>query len=263
MWPRRRPPRRPLLPQFIELVVIIGFLVASYYTALWYWDYTAPREAEVPKVVGMTQAEARKVLSAAGLRVALVGRKPSEDIPAEAVLMAEPPPGRRVREGRLIRLTLSSGSRWSVVPDVRDMSVDRARALLRAAKLTVGSEQARYDPDVPVGYVLAQAPEPDQKVPRGTSVDVWVSKGPPPQVEVAAGQPTALGARRTEVDFAVPPGPSLQEVRISVQDQRGERTVYRNFHRPGERVRQTISGEGPEITIRVYLSGLLVQEKKI
>lgn len=263
MWPKRRPTARPLWPQVLELVAIIGFIVLSYHGALWYWERTAAQEIEVPKVVGMTRGEADKVLSAAGLRASVVGEKWSEDIPEGAVLSAEPPPGRRVREGRLIRLTLSSGSRWSVVPDVRDMSVDRAHALLRAAKLSVGSERARYDENVPIGYVLGQAPKATQKVPRGTSVELWVSKGPPPRVEVTEGRVTGDGVRRTEVDFTVPPGPNLQEVRIAVEDEHGERTVYRNFHRPDERVRQVVSGKGPQVIVRVYLSGLLVQEKTL
>ncbi len=262
MWPRRRRPRRALLPQVVELIALIGFLVLSYHGLLWYWERTAPREITVPKVVGMTELEAGKVLSAAGLRPEVVGRKADEEIPVGSVLAAEPPPGREVKVGRLVRLTLSSGSRWAVVPDVREMSVDRARALLRQENLTVGKETARYDSKVPVGYVVGQAPEPDQRVPRATPVDLLVSKGAPPRIEPPEGSGEG-GIRRTEVEYEVPPGANLQEVRIEVQDRRGSRTVYRNIHRPGETVREKVSGEGPQIVVRVYLSGLVVVEKTI
>ena len=263
MWPKVRRPRRALLPQFLELLAIIAFLVLSYHGLLWYWEQTAPKAGKVPKVVGLTENEATKVLGAAGFRAQVVGRKPDEEIAEGAVLVAEPPPGREVKVGRLVRLTLSSGSRWSVVPDVREMSVDRARALLRKARLSVGTETASYDDRVPIGYVVGHAPKPDQKMPRGTPVDLWVSKGPAPRVEVSDGLPAAEGARSTEITFTVPPGAGLQELRIVVRDQRGERTVYRNFHQPGEKVTETVSGEGPAIVVRVYLSGLLVQERTI
>jgi len=262
MWPKRRPSRRPLLPQVMELLAIIAVLVLSYHGLLWYWEMTAPKEVTVPKVVGMTELEATKMLSAAGLRSEVVTRKADEEIPPGAVLAVEPPPGREVKLGRLVRLTLSSGSRWAIVPDVREMSVDRARALLRQENLTVGKETARYDGKVPVGYVLVQAPEPDQRVPRATPVDLVVSKGPAPIVEQPEGR-SGEGLRRTEVDYQVPPGANLQEVRIVVQDRRGERTVYRNVHHPGETVRETVSGEGPGAVVRLYLSGLLVEEKAI
>lgn len=262
MWPRRRPSQRPLRPQVLELLAIIAFLVLSYHGLMFYWETTAPKSVAVPNVVGMTEVEAAKVLSTAGLRSEVVARKADEEIPLGAVLAVEPPPEREVRVGRLVRVTLSSGSRWAMVPDVREMSVDRARALLRQESLSIGKETARWDSKVPVGYVLGQAPEPDQRVPRATPVDLVVSKGSAPVVETPdeGGQG---GVRRTQVEYEVPPGANLQEVRIVVQDSKGERTVYRNVHHPGETVREAVSGEGPNVVVRVYLSGLLVEEKTI
>ena len=63
MWPRRRRPRRPLLPQFAELVGIVGFLALAYHGVLWYWERTAPASVRVPEIVGLPQDEAAKVLS--------------------------------------------------------------------------------------------------------------------------------------------------------------------------------------------------------
>ncbi len=262
MWPRRRRPQRLLWPQLLEFCAIIGFLVLSYYGLFWYWEKTAPPSTIVPQVVGMTQLEAAKVLSAAGLRSDVVARKTDEEVPAGAVLISDPPPGREVKLGRLVRVTLSAGSRWAVVPDVREMSVARARALLRTENLTVGKETARYNDSIPPGYVIGHAPEPDQQVPRGTPVDLLISKGPAPRVQPRddIGGP---GLRRTDIDYVVPPGASLQEVRIVVEDRNGQRTVYREMHRPGERVREAVEGEGPGVTVRVYLSGLVVEERPI
>jgi serine/threonine-protein kinase len=237
--------------------VIVGFIIGSYQAAFWYWEKTQPAEVAVPTVLGLTATEAHKIITAAGLRSEVVAHKTSEETLEGAVLVAEPPPGRAVKEGRLVRLTLSSGSRWSVVPDVREMSVDRARALLREEKLTIGNESARYHPQIPLGYVIGHAPQPEQRVPRGTPVDLVVSKGPAPTVVPIEEE---AGLRRTRVEYEVPPGASLQEIRIVVQDRNGERTVYRNFHRPGERIHETVSGEGPGAVVRVYLSGVLAQE---
>ncbi|UCC67322.1 MAG: PASTA domain-containing protein [Armatimonadota bacterium] len=258
MWPRRERPRRALLPQFLELLVIIGFLAAFYHGITWYWEYTAPEEVTVPKLVGLTEREATSVLESIGLRAAVVGQKPDEEVPEGGVLLAEPPPERKVKVGRLVRLTLSSGSRWSVVPDVREMSVDRARALLRKAGLSVGREKAVYDSKVPIGYVVAHVPEAGEQVPRNMGVDLLVSKGPAPRsldVEPAAA------ARSTYIDFIVPPGPGLQEVRIVVQDDEGERTAYKQVHKPGERIVHRVSGKGSSISVRVYLSGEVMQER--
>lgn len=262
MWPGRRRPQRVLWPQVLELLAIVGFLVVSYHGLVWYWEETAPPATFVPQVVGVTELEATKMLSAVGLQSEVVARKTDEEVSEGSVLSAEPPPGREVKVGRVVRLTLSAGSRWAVVPDVREMSIERARALLRQENLTIGKETARYADEVPVGYVVGHAPGPDQKVPRGTPVDLLVSKGPTPRVE-PSGMPGGPGLRRAEVDYVVPPGASLQEVRIVVEDRNGKRTVYQQMHRPGERVHQVLEGEGPGATARVYLSGLLVEEYPI
>ena len=260
MWPRRRKAQRSFLPQVLELVAIIACIVGGYHGLLWYWEYTAPREVKVPELVGMTGLEATKSLTAVGLRSEVVSQKTDEEVPDGAVLSSEPPSGRPVKEGRLVRLTLSSGSKWAVVPDVREMSVDRARALLRQEHLTIGKETARYHEKVPVGYVIGHAPSPEQKVPRRTPVDLVVSKGPAPQIE-----PVDVGAglRRTKIVYQVPPGASLQEVRIVVRDSDGERTVYREFHRPVEQVEKMVSARGPGAVVQVYLSGLVVQERPL
>jgi len=177
------------------------------------------------------------------------------------VLEAEPPPERLVRAGRLVRLTLSSGSRWSVVPDVRDMSIDRARALLRKAGLSVGRERAVYDSKVPVGYVVSQVPDSGEQVPRSMGVDLSVSKGAAPVVTEVA-PPVAPDTERTrDVQFVVPPGAGLQEVQITVQDAQGERTVYKLIHEPGDEIVKTVSGKGPHVTVKVYLSGEVMQER--
>jgi serine/threonine-protein kinase len=247
------------MPQFLEMLAIIAFIFVAYHAVVGYWELTAPKEVTVPKLVGLNEAEAQQVLRAAGLRAEVAARQGSEEAPESEVLASDPPPNRMVKAGRLVRLTVSSGSRWSIVPDATDMSVDRARALLRQENLTIGKETARFHNKVPLGYVIAHAPMPDQRVPRGTAVDLIVSKGPAPTAE--PDERERQGARTTQVEYEVPPGANLQEVKIVVQDRQGERVVYRNFHHPGEKVVETVSGEGPEVVVRVFLSGVLDQEK--
>ena len=261
----RRPLRRapPLLPQVRLLLLIVAFLAVCYYLLMWAWERTAPREVRVPEIVSLAEQEAVKLLESCGLRAEVVAEKASEEAPAGTIIQAEPPADRRVKAGRIVRLTLSTGSRWSVLPDVREMSVERARALLREARLTAGRERADYHPKVPVGYVIGQAPAPGEKLPRGSSVDLLVSKGPKPEIQVAGEAPPAEGVRTTQIDFTVPPGASLQEVRIVVVDRGGARTAYLGNHRPGETISHKVSGQGGNILIKVYLSGQLVQERRI
>src|SRR5574340_218523 len=264
--PTRPAPRRAhraIMPQFIELIAIIAFLAIAYELTIWGWARTAPKEVSIPKVVGLQVKEAKGLLVSLGLTPEVIAEKASEETPEGEVLTSEPGVDRVVKVGRVVRLTVSSGSRWAKVPDVGDMSVDRARALLKQARLVVKREKAVYHPSVPVGYVLGQKPEGGAKVPRGTEMELVVSKGPEPATEVINPDESTPGPHTMTVNLTVPPGASLQEVKIVVTDEQGERVAYQEYHEPGGEVSQQVTGEGPKATVRVYLSGLLVQEKPI
>jgi len=261
--PTYQRPRRPLAPQVLHFLAIVLFLLVSYHLTLWLWLKSAPKETAVPNIVGLGDREAKKLLEAAGLEHEVTAEKSSETAPQGTVIGADPAPGRKVKAGRTVSLTLSSGSKWTKVPDVRDMSVDRARALVREAKLVVGRERAEYHPKVPIGYVFGQAPKPADKVARGSEVQLLVSKGPEPEPTVIGSSRPREEVRSTEIKLTVPPGASLQEVRIVVRDRKGEQTVYTGHHQPGETIVRTVSGEGPSIVVQVYLSGIVVEERSI
>jgi serine/threonine-protein kinase len=63
------------------------------------------------------------------------------------------------------------------VPDVSDMSVDRARTQLEAAKLTVGSEKTTHSSSVKKGYVIRTDPDHGTSVKSGSKVNLIVSSG--------------------------------------------------------------------------------------
>jgi serine/threonine-protein kinase len=247
----------------VQLILIIALMMVAYHVLLLIWERTAPAEVAVPEIMGMTEAEAVKLLESAGLRVEQAPAKHSDETPEGRVVLAEPPPKRMVKVGRLVRITLSAGSRWATVVDVREMSRDRALALLREAGLSMGREQARYHPTVPLGYVLEQDPAKGEKVRRGSSVNLTISKGPAPPVEVVEDPARGVGVRSADIDLVIPPGASLQEVQVVVRDDDGQRTAYVGNHGPGERITQTVTGRGSTIRIQVFLSGLLIQERTI
>ena len=262
MWPTQRHPEPRLLPQVFQLVLVVGALIISYHLLVFVWERTAPPEVTVPEIVGLSETEATRLLSAKGLRGEVVTRRWDEKVPEGSVITSHPPGGRRVRLGRVVQLTVSSGSRWAVVPDVGEMSVDRARALLNQAKLNLGNQRAEYDPTVPIGYVIRQAPEPGRKVPRGTDVTLWLSKGPAPDAGQVNQPERPSGTRSTDVIYTVPAGADLQEVLIVVHDQSGDHTVYRGYHQPGETIKKRVTGTGDSVAVEVYLSDLLVERRE-
>jgi serine/threonine-protein kinase len=261
--PRVRRVSRALGPQLVLLCAILLFMVVAYEGAIWAWNATAPKEVEVPKIGGLRESEATTVLNSTGLKPEVVARRFDERIVEGTVMSVDPPPGRQVKVGRTVRLVVSSGSRWVKVPNVKQMSVDRARALIKEAKLVVGQESAVNDAKVPIGYVIKQDPAAGMRVIRNSEMNLVLSRGPVVQPDTTAAQPekTPTTARRSyDVDFIVPPGPSLQEVRIVVRDSTGEHEVYRASHQVGDTVHRTVSGEGPEAVVQIFSSGILSEE---
>jgi len=260
--PRLRRDARALGPQVLEFLLILLFMIIAYNGVIWLWNRTSPKEVSIPRIVGFKQDEALSVLKSADLQTEVAAEKYDEKMPEGAVLAADPAPGRLVKAGRVVRLTLSLGSRWSKVPDVQKMSVDRARALIRTAKLAVGRESAKYHPTIPIGYVITQQPAPSTRLPRNSEIALIVSRGSEPREggEEGTTLPATNGKRSYDVAFVIPPGPSLQEVRIVVTDQNGEHEVYRGSHQVGETVRKRVRGEGPEVMVQIFDSGFLAEQ---
>ncbi len=68
-----------------------------------------------------------------------------------------------------------------------------------------------------------------------------------------------LGTRSYDVNFVIPPGPTVDDVRIVVTDSTGEHEVYHQSRQAGETVRQHVTGQGPS-TVQIYVSGNLYEQ---
>lgn len=124
-----------LLAMPVVLVVII------YGVLCWLDAYTRHGEAVlVPDVKGKTLAEARQAFQAAGLRCMVSDSTYVKTLPPGCILDYNPPVGQRVKEGRIVYLTINTlNVPLADVPDVADNSSLReaeARLLVAGFKLT-------------------------------------------------------------------------------------------------------------------------------
>ncbi|MGZ8571832.1 MAG: PASTA domain-containing protein, partial [Actinomycetota bacterium] len=76
------------------------------------------------------------------------------------------------------------------IPEVTGITLAKARRQLSAAGLEVGEISRRYHPTVPEGSVFRQDPATGE-APRGSGVDLWVSRGHAPVVV-----PEVIGSRQ-------------------------------------------------------------------
>ncbi len=131
----------------------------------------------VPTVVGLSVAEARPLITEAGLEISEVREEPSDD-PEGTVLEVQPPEGSEVDVGSAVVLVASSGT--IEVPNVEGLPEAEATAILNQAGfqvLVTDEESATDDP----GTVLFQAPAAGTEVSVGSRVAITVAVAPAPQ----------------------------------------------------------------------------------
>ncbi|NAS22752.1 Stk1 family PASTA domain-containing Ser/Thr kinase [Herbidospora sp. NEAU-GS84] len=133
-----------------------------------------PEMVTVPKVEGKTEADARVVISDAGLNVSRVRRTPSDTIARGLVIKTDPVVGKKVEKGSNVILAVSMGL---LLPDVVNMPRDQAEALMRENGFDPSCINEVVD-DTQQGTVIAQEPIAGAEVDKGARVCLTVSRGP-------------------------------------------------------------------------------------
>jgi len=176
--PSQRRPRRSLNPVVAALVLLLfaaGALVAGWRVIS---GYLSVAEVGVPDLRGKPFTQAQEELERLGLSIAVLRREYSDRYPMNAVVDQDPPPGQRVRTGRVVQVVLSQGRQLVEVPDVAHRPLEEARLLIAQARLRLGSVLEDYDDRIPKGVVVSQDPPAGSQVRRWSPVNLVVSKGP-------------------------------------------------------------------------------------
>jgi beta-lactam-binding protein with PASTA domain len=119
------------------------------------------REAAVPKVIGMTTAEARRSAAATGLLLEVENRFYSPDIPEGRVVSQAPAPGTEVRRGWKIRVAESLGPQRVAIPSIIGQSRRAAEINLAQRGLQLGNVATVSLANIPPEQIIAQSPPPN------------------------------------------------------------------------------------------------------
>ena len=169
---------------------------------------------DVPQLVGLTRNEAVGRLQPERLGLKVAGRAPSETVEPGRILTARPA---RLREGRAVSVTLSSGPEERTLPAVAGRPAEEVTAALTGLGLIVVPNPVDSE-TVPSGTTLTIDPPAGGRVPRGATVTLGVSAGPPARplpdlagktLDEAMATLTAAGLKGTTVevfDDKVPSG---------------------------------------------------------
>ncbi|MEU0926565.1 Stk1 family PASTA domain-containing Ser/Thr kinase [Streptomyces malaysiensis] len=132
--------------------------------------------AEVPNVVGMPLAEAKRKIADQGLTVGRITRSFSSETAQGSVLSTSPAPDSVRRPETPVSIVVSKGQPVDI-PDVVGDSVDEARSTLedQGFKVKIADRQVFSEEDE--GSIAEQSPSGDGKGAEGDTVTLTVSKG--------------------------------------------------------------------------------------
>ena len=119
------------------------------------------REVVVPKLVGLTPAQAERLALQNALLVEVENRFYSMDMAEGRVMSQIPLPGEKVRRGWRVRLAESLGPQHVTIPDVVGQSSRAAEINLRRRGLEPGTVVYARLPNQPQDQVIAQSPRPE------------------------------------------------------------------------------------------------------
>lgn len=133
-------------------------------------------EVEVPTLVGMAEADAKKALETAGF---VADPQPAEydtKIESGLIISQSPEAGSKLAKGSKVSYTPSKGNETVRVPDVTGKSKSSAISALENAGFKV-STKSEYSTSVSKGNVISQNPSAGLEVSKGSKVTLAISKG--------------------------------------------------------------------------------------
>jgi beta-lactam-binding protein with PASTA domain len=140
---------------FRALILVVVFL-AAFLTAMRFAIHG--RKTTVPKIIGLAQSQAERLLADNGLVLDQGDRYFSSDVPPGRVMSQVPAAGLQVRRGWHVRVAESMGPQRVVIPDLIGNSERAAEINIRRRGLELGSVANAAIPNAPGDQIIAQSP---------------------------------------------------------------------------------------------------------
>ena len=125
---------------------------------------------------GGNSISVEKELKKLGFEVEIVEEE-SEDMEEGKVIRQEPKANTKLMNDSKVTLYVSSGDPKPKVPDVEELTLNRARRELEEVGLKLGNVKYIFDDNVEKGIVIFQHTAADEKVNEGSEIDLDVSVG--------------------------------------------------------------------------------------
>jgi PASTA domain len=131
---------------------------------------------QVPALVGSAQSVVSGMLEAHGCALGTVKLVFSRDVPLGDVIAQSQPEGTRLAPAGRVDLVVSRGPQQCKVPNVRRMTLARAKSKLKRAHCRAGSIRRVAAAKSMKGRVIRQKPAPGTQLPEGGRVSLVVGR---------------------------------------------------------------------------------------
>lgn len=136
------------------------------------------RVIEVPNLYGLNRTDALDQANALELNLWVGGQKiHSNVVPEDCILFQVPKPGKKIKAGRTIEITLSAGPEEQRVPDLFNQPLRFSQMLLQQIDTEIAKTSRTFSDQIPKGRVLAQNPQSGELMGLRDGVSVLLSDG--------------------------------------------------------------------------------------
>lgn len=184
------------------VLIGLGTMLAGYLTAylLLFPAPLLPGHQEVPRVLGLTLAEAQAQVTKAQLQVIEGGADPHPTAAQGTVIWQDPPAGVIAPQDLKVTLVVSAGPPKIPVPDVSGLETALAQRLVAAAGLKVTQVES-VQAAAPQGLAMLTRPPAGTALAPGAGLALVVSRGAPTiSVPDLLGMSIADARSRLELD---------------------------------------------------------------
>lgn len=138
-------------------------------------NLSSGKEVDMPNLIGLKQDDAISQLEGLNLKYKITEVESDEYDPGY-VIKQSVDAGKKVKEGKIIEITVSSGTKGVEVPNVEGKTEDAATILLENAGFKVDIKEEASD-TIEKGKVIRQTPSAGQKLESGQTVTIVISTG--------------------------------------------------------------------------------------
>lgn len=229
---------------------------------------------KLPNFTNETLEDAMNTLDELELIVGDVKYEFSAVVPEESIISQSPKPYTSLSKGDKIILTVSKGEeeKTVVMPKLIGRNLIDAQNKILGIGLNVGNVKKEYNNEYPEGVVFFQSSNEGENLQSGTSIDLYVSKGPEsepePEPEPEPQPEPEPEPVEGDIRFIVSlpdttEGEEVKDVKVTIKrTQDGEnKTVYDKMHKAnGNEVEVTSKGKKGS-KFEIYFDGELKQTK--